>query len=330
MQNEGAVSGTDHDSASVRRLEFDVDWPPGHVAAYLIEDDEPILVDAGDPGTDNEAKLERSLAAVGYELSDVDHVVVTHPHIDHVGLLPQLLEAGSPTVYAPISYRDSLQRSDDSLRSSVETTARRIGLPDSAIETVVDRALERSTEIQACLPEEAVDVWLPLDHTVDVGGRTFETIHTPGHQRDHLCLSSEIDGEDVLFSGDMVIEPFRAAAVHANLDAEQADAIEAYYDSLDRLQSRSFDRVYPGHGPVHHAYHEAIKTARESLDRLVERTEAAVRETGTHAGHAARSRSDAAGEGPWLPEAVGALAYLEREGRLESYLEDDVRYYVPA
>lgn len=330
MQNDGAVSGTERLSAPLRRLEFDVDWPPGHVAAYLIEDDEPILIDAGDPGTANEETLVSSLAVAGYELADVAHVVVTHPHIDHVGLLPQLLEAGTPKVYAPISYRDSLHRTTNSLRSSVETTARRIGLPESAIDTVVERSLERTKEIQECLPESAVDVWLPQNHAINVGARTFETIHTPGHQQDHLCLSTKFDGDDVLFSGDMVIEPFRAAAVHANLDAEQTDAIEAYYESLDRLESQSFDRVFPGHGPVHETYDEALETARESLDRLLDRTEAAVKESGTHAGHAARSRSEGSNDGPWLPEAVGALAYLERQGRVESYLEDDVRYYVPA
>lgn len=33
--------------SSVRRIGFSVDWPPGHVACYLLDLDEPVLVDAG-------------------------------------------------------------------------------------------------------------------------------------------------------------------------------------------------------------------------------------------------------------------------------------------
>ena len=36
----------------VHRLVFDVDWPPGHVACYLVDGPEPILVDAAAPDHD--------------------------------------------------------------------------------------------------------------------------------------------------------------------------------------------------------------------------------------------------------------------------------------
>lgn len=329
MKNDRTVPAADS-SGAIRRLEFDVDFPPGHVAVYLLEGDEPVLIDAGDPGVENERTLEESLDGMGYGVGDVEHVVCTHPHIDHVGLFPQLLEAGDPTVYAPATYRNSLRRSTEELKADLETTARRAGIPEASVERVVDRGTKRVEEIQSRLPESAVDVWMEGGATVDVGDWTFDPVYTPGHQRDHLCLQTDHDGETLLFSGDMAIEPFRSAAVHAFLESEQKEAIGDYYESLDRLEGLSVDRVFPGHGPVHESLDTAVETARGSLDALLERTEAAVRDSGTHAAHAAASRADDPSDGPWLPEAIGALAYLEREGRLDSYLKDGVRYYVPA
>ena len=43
----------------VHRIEFDVDWPPGHVGAYLLDTPEPILIDAGMTGERAGDRLER-------------------------------------------------------------------------------------------------------------------------------------------------------------------------------------------------------------------------------------------------------------------------------
>lgn len=325
QQTDGEVSGT-----TVHRLEFDVEWPPGHAAAYLLDGAEPTLVDAGMPGESNEERLSAQLGALGYDAADVAHVVVTHPHLDHVGLAPELLAAGEPTVYAPATYRKSLDRSLGDVEESVREQARRAGIAAELADGVVDRAVTRHREIRAALPGDAVDVWVAGGDRVAVGDRTFEAVYAPGHQRDHLCYETDLDGVRVSFSGDMAIRPFRAAAVHANFDAAQTEAVTAYYGALDRLRGRDVERVFPGHGPVHEEFDAAITNARDGLDRLCSRTLEAVRPDGTHAVHAAMARTEELADGPYVPEAVGALAHLERTGRLSSSVEGGVRYFVPA
>lgn len=330
MERERTVTDDAGSPASVHRIQFDVDFDPGHVAAYLLDGDEPTLIDAGDPSSTCATHLETVLAEIGYELGDVDHVICTHPHVDHVGLLPDLLDAGDPTVYAPASVRESFERPVEALAADVEETARLAGLPAEMADVVASWMVDRHEELFELLPETAVDVWYECDATVAVGDRRFETIHTPGHQQDHCSLVTEIEGERSLFSGDVGIRTFRSAALHAGLTAAQTEAVGAYHVTLDRLEALRVDRVYPGHGPVHDELEEAVATARESLDRLLDRTAEAVRPSGTHAGHAAKHRGGGDVDGPWLPEAIAALAHLEREGQLESALDGGVRYYTPA
>lgn len=314
---------------TVSRIEFDTEWPPGHAAAYLLDGDALTLVDAGMPGERNEAALRAGLAKAGYDPADVDHVVLTHPHEDHVGLTDVLVEAGDPTVYAPASYRERLRRSLDEVEESVREMTREAGVPDRVADRVVERGVEHVGDIRALLPGEWVDVWMADGERVQVGDRTFEATLTPGHQRDHLVLATPLDGERALFSGDMVIRPFRAAAVHADFCLEQREGVTAYYESLDRLDGLDVDRVFPGHGPVHDEYDAALAQARESLDRLLDQTLDALRPDGSHAVHVATDRAEDITDGPWMPEAIAALAHLEREGRVESSLDDGVRFYRP-
>lgn len=319
---DGPSTAAETTPATVTRLEFDVSWSPGFVSAYLLDGDEPTLVDAGMYSADNETEL-------GLEPTDVDHVVVTHPHIDHVGFVEHLVEIGEPRVYAPDAYRRTLSTPLSTVERRIERTIAEAGVPEKMADAATAFTLERVREVREALPADSVDVWIRDGESIDVAGRQFDATITGGHQREHLCFGVDLDGERALFSGDMAIRTFRAVAVHAGLEPPQREALAAYDEALDRLEAIDADRVYPGHGPVHTELREAIRTARESLDRLLERTEAALRPSGTHAVHAAGARTDDVSSGPWLPEAIAALAALERAGRAESYLEDGVRYYAP-
>ena len=318
--------------SAVERIGFDVEWSPGFVSAFVVPGDEPVLVDAGMPSDDNERTLDDGLAEVSLQRRDIEHVLVTHPHVDHIGLVQSIREGGA-TVYAPASYRKRLRRPASKVKAQAEATVRTVGVPDEMVEYAVDSALEQRSTIRSLLRDEWVDVWVDDGGTLRLGGSEFTALSTPGHHQDHQCFVADLDAERgserALFSGDMAVSTFRTPVLHAYFQPEQRAGVAAYHTALDTLSHLEVDRVYPGHGPVHSDLNAALDTSRKSLERLCDRTEATLRESGTHAVHVASQRADDITSGPWLPEAVAALSHLERTGRAESYLEDGVRYYVP-
>lgn len=309
----------------IHRLTFDIRWPPGHVACYLVDGPEPILVDATAPGK-TEA-FENALAEHGYRPSDIEHLLLTHPHIDHIGEVPTVLEAGAPTVYAPVGVRSRFAHSADALERRVRKNSIEAGLSGELLETAVEMAvgsLERNVER---LPPESIDVWMTPEDPVSVGHLDIESVHLPGHQADHLSYLAEIDGDQALFAGDMGIESFRPIIMHDGLDDGYREAFDAFYTALDRMASLDADRIYPGHGPIHDELQGVIERDRSSLDNRLDGVVGLVEDGHATALAVARALSGEHEIQYLFPEAIGALAHLEETGRIASELRDGVRRY---
>jgi len=159
--------------------------------APATDDGEPgrrVLVDCG-------ANYD-AVAAVREHVDDLDAVVVTHTHPDHVDALPALREAFDVRTWGYDTSHD------------------------------------------------AVDERLGDRETVQLGTATFETLHTPGHKNDHLCLFDDENG--VLFAGDLVF----ADGAFGRTDLAEGDR-ERLVDSIDRLRkwvAGDLGAIHTGHG----------------------------------------------------------------------------------
>ncbi|MDY7082393.1 MAG: MBL fold metallo-hydrolase [Halobacteria archaeon] len=311
-------------SAEVHRMEMPVNWPPGHVAMYLIDAEETVLVDAGVPGDDERELLDENLGEIGFSVGDVEHLIITHPHIDHVGQAKPFIEEGA-TVYAiggAGKYLDPAGWEDTFYESFQE-----LGIPESFRDNAAKEILDTFGTSNESLPPEQIDVHLEPGQSFEVGGVEFDTVHTPGHQERHLCFETCIDGERVMFSGDMVIGTFRALTYNESFSPGMYEGIEMYYEGYERLEGRDVDRVYPGHGPVFDDYDEAIHDSLDDLDRRVEETYEALEKedegqtslevamTCVH-GDMNKVRQN-------LLDFAGALGYLESQGNAVSEIDDD-------
>jgi glyoxylase-like metal-dependent hydrolase (beta-lactamase superfamily II) len=316
------------------RIEFEVDWPPGHVACYVLSGEEPALVDAGTPTGEAEwsvgepdRTLREGLATAGLGFADLEHLVITHPHVDHVGQVPAVLSAADPTVHVPAGVRERFGRDDDALEDRVRRNAQAAGVEGDLLSEAVDSAVDSLERDRGLCPPDAVDHWVEDGERFTVGGRELEAVHAPGHQADHLCYLTDLEGERALLAGDMAMEPFRAVAIHDGLDDGVSEAFGAFYGALDRLESLAVDRVYPGHGAVHDGFDRVIPRDRGSLDRRL----AGVREAVAD-GHrtVAAVAARAAGDRPvryLLPEVYAAILHLVEAGELIERTEEGVGRY---
>ncbi|MCH7618018.1 MAG: MBL fold metallo-hydrolase, partial [Chloroflexi bacterium] len=72
--------------------------PLGYVNAYVLEEENGLtLIDAGLRG--NERRIWKALATIERKPSDVNHVLLTHHHADHVGSLAAVKKASGAEAY---------------------------------------------------------------------------------------------------------------------------------------------------------------------------------------------------------------------------------------
>ncbi len=74
--------------------------------------------------------------------------------------------------------------------------------------------------------------------TIDLGGRTIQALHTPGHSPGHLCFWEAERG--YLFSGDLVYK----GTLFANYPSTDP---QSYLTSLEKIAALPAKYVFPGH-----------------------------------------------------------------------------------
>ncbi|WP_049925532.1 MBL fold metallo-hydrolase [Halopiger goleimassiliensis] len=322
----GGVTDGRRESAVVHRLEFDVPWPPKHVAAYLIDGPEPILIDAGGHESTTETTMADALESVGFAPADVEHVLVTHVHSDHIGQVDALREAGA-TIYAPGPAIERLETDLETMREGAREMARVAGYPDGRIEEIVDAESDSIRRDRRLLDPDETRAIDP-DSPITVGGRRFRPIETPGHEMHHLCFETAVDDERLLFAGDALAKTFRVGAFHAGINRGAFEAVDATFEALDRLADIDAVRGYPGHGPVFDEPQAVVDRTRQWLEDLLEETADALEavEPATPLSVAEERVGEVEYYAPVL-DSLGALGTLERRGIVAYDVEDGVRYY---
>jgi glyoxylase-like metal-dependent hydrolase (beta-lactamase superfamily II) len=220
---------------------------------YLVEDGEALtLVDAGLPRL--RPSLDETLAALGRSLGDIQAVVLTHGHGDHIGIAEAVrTEAGVPV---------HIHAQDEELaRTGRQPKRERSLLPYLRYGAAwgLIAAFARNGR-----PPKIGEVSTFGDGDVlDVPGRPV-AIPTPGHTDGHV--SFHLPDRGVLFTGDAMNSrnPLTGRLgpqiMPASLNISSAQALE----SLSHLEGLDAGAVLFGHGePWHDGPAAAVARARE-------------------------------------------------------------------
>ncbi len=241
----------------------------GRVNCYLIEDDPLTLLDAGPNSATSLTALEAALAEHGHRVEDLRRIVVTHQHIDHIGLVQILATRSGAEVcaldrLAPwlADYRREMEE-NDSFSAAIML---RNGIPQDIIYAL--RAVSASFRAWGA----AAHVTRPLrdGEPLEFASRSWRVLHRPGHSPSDTVFWDEASGE--LFGGDHLIkhissnpllskplEPLPPGGVRrsetegskplgSSSSQERPRALMTYLDSLGLTREMDLEVVYAGHG----------------------------------------------------------------------------------
>lgn len=168
------------------------EFQPGRFTnVYIVRGTRTALIDTGVMGTPTR-DIAPVLDGLGLSLSDIDQVINTHGHYDHMGGNAEVSEAGANVAL----HRHDLWRaeSNEAQGREVREMHDTLGYGDEGV--VVEAAV-----LGLLGREIAVDRLLDDDDMIDLGaGVELRVVHTPGHTVGSVSLLWEDEG--VLVTGD--------------------------------------------------------------------------------------------------------------------------------
>jgi glyoxylase-like metal-dependent hydrolase (beta-lactamase superfamily II) len=233
------------------------------VNAWLLRGNPLTLLDTGPRDERALAELERGLARAGVRVEDLELVLATHHHLDHVGLAAaikrrsgaRVAALGAVAAYAE-RYHDGVAADRDFSRRLLE----RHGVPPQAI----DDNEAFWDFVRANTEDFTTDVRLAEGDRIRAGGRELEVVARPGHSAtDTLFVDRRAR---LAFVGDHLL-----AGISSNTELSPAEGPEPrsrlrYLRNLRRTAVLPVDRLLTGHGrPVTSA--AALVRLREAEHR---------------------------------------------------------------
>lgn len=214
----------------------------------LVVIDEDIVV--VDPGC-NVEDLRVLLQQNNRTLRDIDTVIVSHIHPDHITHAARLNRLSNCRIAA--------NEITAPLFDDKEKMKNFLGFHKGHPVRVLWEKLVNS-KMYGCLDDGHVDEVLLDGDKFALGNITLRMLFTPGHLPDHMCI--EIIEPNIVYGSDIDLTEFGPFYGHPN------SSIPDFKESIQKLQQRDFEALISGHlkSPIVEDYKTALEAYQRQFD----------------------------------------------------------------
>jgi glyoxylase-like metal-dependent hydrolase (beta-lactamase superfamily II) len=299
----------------------------GSVNAWLLRGEPLTLIDTGPRNAESLAALENGLRAHGVRLEDIELVIGTHHHLDHVGLTAVIQRRSGARVAALDSLADYASAYED--RAAAERCFSRGLMAAHGVPAQVIADNEGFWDFISDNSESfATDIRLIEGDVIRAGGRDLRVVVRPGHSTTDTLL---VDDEARLaFVGDHVL-----ACISSNTEIYPGPGEErvrprarlTYLEELRKTAAMPLDTLLTGHGAPVKRHKDLIRRRLIEHNRRSERI-AAVLEDGPNTAYGVAHElwpARMVREQPLLVlwEVLGHLDLMLSAGALDERRADD-------
>jgi glyoxylase-like metal-dependent hydrolase (beta-lactamase superfamily II) len=195
-----------------------------------------------DTGWDTEAlvkSVQDQLAEYSISFSEIKQVLITHCHVDHLGMIGRYKKENGARICYHQNEVDLIKirfTGGDHYWPMTEQFLQTNGMPAAEL-TPTRFQLPSVTSIPAA------DVFLKGGEVISLGDYNLKAVNTPGHTPGHTAYYEP--GKKLLFGGDVLLPTIVTnAALHVQ---HSLNPIRQYLDSLRELYKLEVELVLPGH-----------------------------------------------------------------------------------
>ncbi|MFD1039212.1 MBL fold metallo-hydrolase [Virgibacillus byunsanensis] len=218
----------------------------GDTHVYLLEGDMLTLVDAGVKTKEAWEACKTQLKELGYFPSDIEQIILTHHHPDHIGLVDQF-----PRVESIVAHKhvDLWLTRNEPFFQHYEQFFKDFFIASGVPERFNKILGDLRTPLHFASEGRLTSVISEGD--VLPGHEDWQVIETKGHAQSHLSFFRKSDG--AFIGGDHLlhhISPNPLLEPPHDGEKERAKPLLQYRDNLQKCANLGIKTVYPGHGDV--------------------------------------------------------------------------------
>jgi len=235
-------------AAGIHRLPIPTPFAIGRVNCYLIDDDPLTLIDTGPNSGTSLEELIQAVGAHGHRLEDIERLVISHQHIDHLGLIGLVATRSGAEVVALdalVPFVEHYAREADADDQFATTMMLANGVP----EDVVGALQSVSRAFRAWGARADVTRAVSEGEALEFRDRTLRVHHRPGHSpTDTVFHDAE---RRMLIAADHLLPHISSNPLITRPpegDCDRPRALEIYMESMALTRDMDLDLVFPGHG----------------------------------------------------------------------------------
>ncbi|MFX1574345.1 MAG: MBL fold metallo-hydrolase [Promethearchaeota archaeon] len=311
------------------------------VSMYLLRiDGSHVLIDAGLSFPDCEQLFFTELAKLKISPKDLQYLIITHEHPDHIGLA-KAIKLKNPDILILTheitkKLMKSMMNTDNlvQIQKSTELSSSdliRYGVNKKKVKKVLQYMNMFSSFTEYYEPDRI----LQDNDEIVVDSDKLKIIWTPGHSIGHICVFDEM--KKFLFSGDHIlsrITPHIGAFLSnpiTDKEYEFTNILDLYLRSLDRIDQLNPKIIFPAHQEIIYNPHERILAIKKHhANRLSEIAKTIENEPKTpfkisqlHFGENLSEINTFLA----LSEVLSHLIYLEHQNKVERIEKNEKIYF---
>jgi glyoxylase-like metal-dependent hydrolase (beta-lactamase superfamily II) len=215
------------------------------VNVWLLRGDPLTLLDTGPREEQALAVLEHGLARAGVRVEDLELVLTTHHHLDHVGLAAAIKRRSGARIAALGALASYAEHYHDGVAAD-RTFSRRLLERHGVPRPLVDESDSFWDFVRSNTEDFTTDVWLADGDRIRAGGRELEVVARPGHSvTDTLFVDRRAR---LAFAGDHLLAGVSSNTELSPADGEHPRSRLRYLRNLGRTAAMPVDRLLTGHG----------------------------------------------------------------------------------
>ena len=316
-------------------IRFKIDFPPFEgltfVCMYLLKiEGSNVLIDAGLHFTDWKKKFFAGLEEFDISVKNIDYCIVTHDHIDHIGLIKTLKRKNPDMQILMHKITHDLIRWGTDAKNNEEVEMMATELAERMIKFGIseekgDRIIQFFSNWHKLINYRKPDRVLHDNDEILFDSNKLKVIWTPGHALGHICIFDT--SNKYLFSGDHIlsrITPHIGSFIMNPVLKNEYDVtniLDYYLKSLDKIDNLNPKIIFPAHQDVIYNPHERISEIKKHHDNRLHEISSIIKNNPLTPFRISQIHfgEDLSEINTFLAisEVISHLTYLEHQGKIE-------------